>query len=169
MSHRAWMADAERLMNLMERFDYKSEQYNVCRKVLLSHLAKKPKHDEEATAWTMTGPAPFEFEDDFAPPPVVELDFYLPSEPEPEPEPVTSTAIAAEISDTAAATPATEIATAMAAESVPPAKAKKRRAATKKSTASAEKKPKKAPTDKPKRVRKKATSTKVEPGENPPA
>lgn len=167
MSHRAWMADAERLMNLMERFDYKSEQYNVCRKVLLSHLAKKPKHDEEATAWTMTGPAPFEFEDDFAPPPVVELDFYLPSEP--EPEPVTSTAIAAEISDTAAATPATEIATAMAAESVPPAKAKKRRAATKKSTASAEKKPKKAPTDKPKRVRKKATSTKVEPGENPPA
>lgn len=66
MTHRAWMADAERLMNLMESFSYKSEQYNVCRKVLLSHLAKKPKDDEEVTAWTMTGPAPFEV--DFDPP-----------------------------------------------------------------------------------------------------
>jgi hypothetical protein len=68
------MADAERLMNLMESFDYKSEQYNVCRKVLLSHLAQKPTNDEEASAWTMTGPAPFE----------VDLE---PSAPDPEPLP----------------------------------------------------------------------------------
>jgi hypothetical protein len=54
------MAVAERLMNLMESFDYKSEQYNVCRKVLLTHLAQKPTHDEEVEAWPMTGPAPFE-------------------------------------------------------------------------------------------------------------
>jgi hypothetical protein len=63
MTQREWMVVAERLMNLMESFDYKSEQYNVCRKVLLAHLAKKPDHDEEeGHAWTMTGPAPFEAE-----------------------------------------------------------------------------------------------------------
>jgi hypothetical protein len=68
MTQQAWMAVAERLMNLMESFDYKSEQYNVCRKVLLSHLAQKPKFDDEEEAWTMTGPAPFE---DDTPPPQV--------------------------------------------------------------------------------------------------
>jgi hypothetical protein len=63
MTQREWMVVAERLMNLMESFDYKSEQYNVCRKVLLAHLAKKPEHDEEeGHAWTMTGPAPLEAE-----------------------------------------------------------------------------------------------------------
>jgi hypothetical protein len=61
------MAVAERLMNLMESFDYKSEQYNVCRKVLLTHLAQKPTHDDDVEAWPMTGPAPFE--DDVPPPP----------------------------------------------------------------------------------------------------
>lgn len=60
MTQRAWMAVAERLMNLMESFDYKSEQYNVCRKVLLTHLSQKPTHDDEVEAWPMTGPAPFE-------------------------------------------------------------------------------------------------------------
>ena len=65
MTQRAWMAVAERLMNLMESFDYKSEQYNVCRKVLLTHLSQKPTHDDEVEAWPMTGPAPFE---DDAPP-----------------------------------------------------------------------------------------------------
>jgi hypothetical protein len=74
------MADAERLMNLMESFDYKSEQYNVCRKVLLSHLAQKPKDDEEAMAWTMTGPAPFEVDLE---PPVQD-----PAPPAPDPEPL---------------------------------------------------------------------------------
>jgi hypothetical protein len=69
MTQHAWMAIAERLMNLMESFEYKSEQYNVCRKVLLSHLAQKPTHDDEVEAWPMTGPAPFD--DDAPPPPVV--------------------------------------------------------------------------------------------------
>ena len=64
MTQRAWMAVAERLMNLMESFDYKSEQYNVCRKVLLTHLAQKPTHDDEVEAWPMTGPAPFEDDED---------------------------------------------------------------------------------------------------------
>jgi hypothetical protein len=82
MPQRAWMADAERLMNLMESFDYKSERYNVVRKVLLSHLAQKPNHDEEVEAWTMTGPAPFEFELD-APPPEQAQE----KEPEPLPPP----------------------------------------------------------------------------------
>jgi hypothetical protein len=63
------MADAERLMNLMESFDYKSEQYNVCRKALLTHLAQKPDHDDDSEAWTMTGPAPFELEVDVTPAP----------------------------------------------------------------------------------------------------
>ena len=64
MTYRAWMADAERLMNLMESFEYKSEQYNVCRKVLLAHLAQKPTNEDEneVTAWTMTGPSPFDID-----------------------------------------------------------------------------------------------------------
>jgi hypothetical protein len=78
------MADAERLMNLMESFEYKSEQYNVCRKVLLAHLAQKPtKEDEnEVTAWTMTGPSPFDID---MPMPVdlevpAQVDFEIPTQ-----------------------------------------------------------------------------------------
>lgn len=115
MTQRAWMAVAERLMNLMESFDYKSEQYNVCRKVLLTHLAQKPKHDEEVEAWTMTGPAPFELE---APLPQI-----VPEE--------------------------------------------KRSTGTKKKAAKLkEPSPPKSSAVKPKRVRKKPTSTKVKPGES---
>jgi hypothetical protein len=78
------MADAERLMNLMESFAYKSEQYNVCRKVLLAHLAQKPSNNEEdeVTAWTMTGPSPFDIE---MPAPVdfevpAQVDFEIPED-----------------------------------------------------------------------------------------
>jgi len=76
MTYRAWMADAERLMNLMESFEYKSEQYNVCRKVLLAHLAQKPTNEDEneVTAWTMTGPSPFDTE---VP---TQLDFEIPAQ-----------------------------------------------------------------------------------------
>jgi hypothetical protein len=77
MTQRAWMAVAERLMNLMESFDYKSEQYNVCRKVLLTHLSQKPTHDDEVEAWPMTGPAPFE---DDAPPALLD-DVATPAHP----------------------------------------------------------------------------------------
>lgn len=131
MTHRAWMADAERLMNLMERFDYKSEQYNVCRQILLSHLAKKPKQDEEVTAWTMTGPAPFDF-DDIAQPP---------SPPASVPE----------VQATPASTP----------EPAPIVKTKKRGAAKKKAAPSGEPEVQKLQTEKPKRVRKKTTTVKA--------
>jgi hypothetical protein len=127
------MADAKRLMNLMERFDYKSEQYNVCHQILLSHLAKKPKQDEDVTEWTMTGPAPFDF-DDLAPPP-------LPPASEPEGE----------------ATPA------MTPEPAPPVKAKKRSTAKKKAALSGETEIETLPIEKPKRVRKKTTTVKVAP------
>jgi hypothetical protein len=141
------MADAERLMNLMERFDYKSEQYKLCRQVLLSHLAKKPKHDEDVPEWAMTGPAPFEFED-VSPPPFAEL--------EPEFVPEVTPAIPPEI------TPA------VAQEPAPVAKAKKRTASKKKPSKAADKEPKKTASDKPKRVRKKTTVSKVVPS-TPPA
>jgi hypothetical protein len=133
MTHRAWMADAERLMNLMERFDYKSEQYNVCRQILLSHLAKKPNQDEEVSAWTMTGPAPFDF-DDLAPPP-------LPP----------------------ASEPGGEAAPAMTPEPAPPVKAKKRSTAKKKTLPSSETEVQKPPIEKPKRVRKRTTTVKAAP------
>jgi outer membrane biosynthesis protein TonB len=133
------MADAERLMNLMERFDYKSEQYNVCRQILLSHLAKKPNHDEDVTAWTMTGPAPFEFEDLALPamPPV--------SEPEPEVTPAT--------------TP----------EPAKPVKAKKRSTPKKKAMPPNETEAQKPLIEKPKRVRKKTTTIKAAQTDNPSA
>jgi hypothetical protein len=133
MTHRAWMADAERLMNLMERFDYKSEQYNVCRQILLSHLAKKPKQDEDVTAWTMTGPAPFDF-DDLAPPP-------LPPAPAPE----------------------VEATIAMTPEPAPIVKTKKRSTAKKKAVPSGETEVQKLPIEKPKRVRKRTTTVKAAP------
>ena len=125
MTHRAWMADAERLMNLMERFEYKSEQYNVCRQILLVHLAKKPMQDEEMTAWTMTGPAPFDF-DDLAPPPLPPV-----LEPRPEAKP------------------------AIAPEPAPPVKAKKRSPAKKNASPSSKTEVQTPPIEKPKRVRKK--------------
>jgi hypothetical protein len=139
MTHRAWMADAERLMNLMERFDYKSEQYNVCRQILLSHLAKKPNHDEDATAWTMTGPAPFEFED-LAPP-------TLPPVSELEPE----------------------VTAARAPEPAKPVKAKKRGPPKKKALPPNETEVKKPLSEKPKRVRKKTIKIKVAQIDNPSA
>jgi hypothetical protein len=141
------MADAERLMNLMERFDYKSEQYNVCRQALLSHLAKKPTHDDEVPTWAMTGPAPFEF-DDLAPPPPFAV-------PEAAAAPAMALAGAAE--------------DAVTPEPAPFAKEKKRSTRTKKASVSIEKEPKQALTDKPKRVRKKPASGKVLPSDRPAA
>jgi hypothetical protein len=133
------MADAERLMNLMESFDYKSEQYNVCRKVLLSHLAQKPKHDEEVEAWTMTGPVPFEFDLEF---PVHVHVPVLETKPEPAPEPEQETP-------------------PKATNGKPRNKAAKR-AATPKA-----KEPKKTSAGKPKRVRKKSTTSTVIPVDTP--
>lgn len=65
MTHSEWMAEAERLLNVMEQLDYKSDMYLRCRSKLKAHLAAKPQNDDdddpaEPDAWTMTGPAPLE-------------------------------------------------------------------------------------------------------------
>lgn len=62
MTHSEWMAEAERLLNVMEKMDYKSDLYLRCRAKLKAHLAAKPEQEEDEDApdgdvWTMTGPA----------------------------------------------------------------------------------------------------------------
>jgi hypothetical protein len=57
------MLETERLMNLMEHLEYKSEQYKLCREALMEHMKKKPPQQEDddggdVVAWEMTGPAP---------------------------------------------------------------------------------------------------------------
>jgi hypothetical protein len=62
MKHHEWMLESERLMNLMESSEYKSDKYHEYRKSLLAHLAQKPSPDDEddddEEPWTMTTPAP---------------------------------------------------------------------------------------------------------------
>lgn len=62
MKHSEWMSEAERLLNVMEQLDYKSESYQRCRAKLQSHLAAKPdlvSDDDfvDSDVWTMTAPA----------------------------------------------------------------------------------------------------------------
>ena len=62
MKHSEWMAEAERLLNVMEQLDYKSESYKRCREKLQSHLYAKPALMEQddfvdSDVWTMTTPS----------------------------------------------------------------------------------------------------------------
>lgn len=62
MKHSEWMLEAERLLNVMEQLDYKSESYKRCRAKLQAHLDAKPTlvpDDDfvDSDVWTMTGPS----------------------------------------------------------------------------------------------------------------
>ena len=61
MKHTDWMQEAERLLNAMEKLDYKSESYKQCRATLKAHLAAKPPVEEDedfldSNVWSMTSP-----------------------------------------------------------------------------------------------------------------
>lgn len=66
MNYAEWMAQAERLMNLMEKSVYRSDEYVRYKELLQLHMEKKRKlsdsfhedDDTEVGTWEMTGPAP---------------------------------------------------------------------------------------------------------------